>query len=132
MDRGRLIVLVLLVALGGAIGAVARFGVSGLVESWTTASFPWGTLVVNALGSLALGFFLGVVQTASVQPRMRAFVAVGVLGAFTTFSTFSFETVALIQEGQWGRASLYAMGSLALGLAGIFAGLALASARVGA
>jgi CrcB protein len=124
--------LVLLIALGGAIGAVARFGVAGLVQSWATSSFPWGTLVVNVLGSIALGFFLGVVQTAALQPRLRAFVAVGILGAFTTFSTFSLETVALIQEGQWARAFLYAMGSLALGVTGVFAGLALAAARVSA
>jgi CrcB protein len=116
------------VALGGALGALARYGISGWVYDRLGEAFPWGTFVVNVLGCLLLGLVIRWLQVSSVSPGLRPFLTIGLLGAFTTFSTFSFETVALLQEGQWLRAGLYAGGSVALGLIAMVAGMALATA----
>lgn len=116
------------VALGGALGALARYGLSGWVYDRMGAGFPWGTLVVNVAGCLALGLVIRWLQVAAVAPESRPFLTIGLLGAFTTFSTFSYETVALLQEGQWVRAGLYLGGSVALGIVAMVAGMALASA----
>ena len=121
------------VALGGALGALARYGISGWVYDRMGESFPWGTLVVNLLGCLVLGVAIRWLQVTAVAPGVRPFLTIGLLGAFTTFSTFSYETVALLQEGQWLRAGLYVGGSVALGLIAMMAGMALATtlARAG-
>lgn len=121
------------VALGGALGALARYGISGWVYDRLGENFPWGTLVVNLVGCLALGLVIRWIQVSAVAPEVRPFLTIGVLGAFTTFSTFSYETVALLQEGQWLRAGLYMGGSVVLGLIAMLAGMALATAfaRVG-
>ena len=116
------------VALGGALGALARYGISGWVYDRMGENFPWGTLVVNLVGCLALGLVIRWLQVAAVAPEVRPFLTIGLLGAFTTFSTFSFETVALLQEGQWLRAGLYMGGSVVLGLIAMVAGMALATA----
>ncbi len=114
--------IALWVAIGGAFGALARYGLGGWVQARAGGEFPWGTLVVNAVGSLALGFVLRVSESVVIAPGMRAFVAIGILGAFTTFSTFSYETVALLQDGEWTRAGAYALGSLLIGLAAVLIG----------
>lgn len=116
------------VALGGALGALARYGISGWVYDRMGENFPWGTLVVNLVGCLALGLVIRWLQVAAVAPEVRPFLTIGLLGAFTTFSTFSFETVALLQEGQWLRAGLYMGGSVVLGLIAMVAGMALVTA----
>ena len=116
------------VALGGALGALARYGISGWVYDRMGESFPWGTLVVNLVGCLALGLVIRWLQVSALSPEVRPFLTIGVLGAFTTFSTFSYETVALLQEGQWLRAGLYMGGSVVLGLIAMVAGMALATA----
>ena len=120
--------LLLFIAAGGALGALARYGLAGWVHGWAGASFPWGTLVVNALGSLALGVAIRVLEGTAATAGTRAFVAVGFLGAFTTFSTFSYEAVALLQGGEWLRATTYALGSLLSGVIGVIMGFALAAA----
>ena len=120
--------LILMVAVGGAVGAVARYGLSGWVQGFPTTSFPLGTLVVNVLGSFLLGFVFYLLEALALSAETRSMVTIGFLGSFTTFSTFSFETVALLQEGQWLRAGLYAGGSVALGLIAMVAGMALATA----
>ncbi|MCL7958868.1 MAG: fluoride efflux transporter CrcB [marine benthic group bacterium] len=116
------------VALGGALGALARYGISGWVYDRMGENFPWGTLIVNLVGCLALGMVIRWLQVSAVSPEVRPFLTIGVLGAFTTFSTFSYETVALLQEGQWLRAGLYMGGSVALGLIAMVAGMALVTA----
>ena len=116
------------VALGGALGALARYGISGWVYDRLGENFPWGTLIVNLVGCLALGMVIRWLQVSAVSPEVRPFLTIGVLGAFTTFSTFSYETVALLQEGQWLRAGLYMGGSVALGLIAMVAGMALVTA----
>ena len=118
----------LAVAAAGALGALARYGLSGLVHRWAGPSFPWGTLVVNLLGC----FLLGLLATLSVErwtlsATSRAAVLIGFLGAFTTFSTFSWETLQLLLEGAVARALLNAAGSVLLGLVAAWAGYVLGS-----
>lgn len=117
----------LAVALGGAFGAVARYLVSGWLQDLSRSFFPWGTLGVNVAGSLLLGFALVWLQGAVASTEARALITIGFMGSFTTFSTFSYETVAMLRDGEWWRAGGYVMGSLALGLAAIATGAALAS-----
>lgn len=120
----------LYIAVGGAAGALARYGLGGWVQDRAGFGFPWGTLVVNVLGCLLIGFALRYVEAARMSAEVRAFVGVGVLGAFTTFSTFGYETVALLEEGAWGRAAGYTFGSLLLGVAAVFVGVVLSGSLV--
>jgi len=119
--------LILMVAIGGAVGAVARYGMGGWVQSLVRTSFPMGTLVVNALGSMLLGFLFLLLEGLALSPETRALVTIGFLGAFTTFSTFSYEAIVLFQGGEWMRGGVYVGSSVALGLAGVLAGMALGS-----
>ena len=119
-----------LIAAGGALGALARYG-AGIWVQPDDDLFPWGTLAVNVAGSLALGFGFRVLEAAAASAEIRQGLLIGFLGAFTTFSTFSFEAVALIQAGSWTRAGLYVGASVALGLLGVVGGLALAHLAVG-
>ncbi|HEX7117602.1 MAG TPA: fluoride efflux transporter CrcB [Longimicrobiales bacterium] len=119
--------LLIAIAAGGAFGALARFGLVAWVHGWAGAAFPWGTLAVNATGSLCLGLAARLFEGVAAPAEVRAFVVVGLLGAFTTFSTFSYEAVSLIQGGAWARAAAYAFGSLLVGAAGVAIGLALAA-----
>lgn len=112
----------LLVALGGALGSVARYGVGFAAARWVGLGFPWGTLVVNVLGGVAMG-----ILTARVGPAnetLRLLFGVGLLGGFTTFSTFSIETVRLI-EHRPDLAFLYVAASLVLSIGGCWLGLTL-------
>lgn len=116
------------VALGGALGAVARYWISGWVGDAARPSlFPWGTLVVNVVGAFILGAFLGATAVGrfAVSPSVRAFVAIGVLGGLTTFSTFAYETVEPLQAGDYRRALLNVALMLALGLGACLLGLEL-------
>lgn len=111
----------------GALGTLARYGLQGLVQVRTGSSFPAGTLVVNLLGCFLLG---GVAEYAlthlSVPPEWRIGITVGFFGAFTTFSTFAYEAVRLMQDGEWARAGTYVLASVAGGLVAIVAGMRLA------
>lgn len=118
----------LLVGLGGAIGSMLRWSLSGLVQRASGSAFPWGTFTVNAVGSLAVGAFAALaLERALVPPAARVFVAAGLFGGFTTFSAFSYETLALLRDGQWGAAAGYALGSTAVGIGAAFAGWAAAA-----
>jgi CrcB protein len=115
-----------LVALGGAIGSMLRWGLTGVVQRWTGSAFPWGTFVVNAAGSLAIGLIAALaLERALVSPAVRLFSIVGVLGGFTTFSAFSYETLALLRDGQWLAATGYALGSVTVGVIAALVGYAL-------
>ena len=116
-----------LVALGGAAGAVARYWLSGAVYRITGPGFPWGTMAVNLLGCFAIGIVVVALESTLQSSAIRAAVAIGFLGAFTTFSTYSYEALALIQDGEWARAGAYVGGSVALGLLAVAAGFAAAS-----
>jgi fluoride exporter len=112
------------IAAGGAAGAVARYGLGRWVHAQTGFAFPWGTFVVNVTGSLLIGFALRYFQYTQLTPELRALVTVGLLGGFTTFSTFSYETVVLIEQGAWARATLYSAGGLLAGVGAVYAGIA--------
>ncbi len=112
--------------LGGSLGALARYLIAGAVQSASGSLFPWGTLAVNALGSFLLGYFYEAALRAAIPTEVRVFFAVGVLGSFTTFSTFGYETLGLVREGAWGTALLYAFGSFAAGISSVWLGVWLA------
>ena len=90
----------LLIALGGAIGSVSRYGLGGLVYRFFGSVFPWGTLAVNLIGSLIIGFLWAAFERAAVGPNMRMFVFIGILGGFTTFSSYTLETFNLLHAGE--------------------------------
>ncbi|HEY7472390.1 MAG TPA: fluoride efflux transporter CrcB [Gemmatimonadota bacterium] len=117
---------ILAIAAGGAIGAVLRYVLSGWVQELGGARFPWGTLAVNALGSLALGLIMaGLVEHSATGSVTRTFWTIGVLGAFTTFSTFSYETLALLTVGDWWGGVANVAANLGLGLGAALLGLRL-------
>ena len=118
----------LFIAAGGAFGAVSRYGVSTWVQSAMGGAFPWGTMTVNLVGSLLLGFGLVWMHASVTSEEVRQLVTVGFLGSFTTFSTFSHETVALWRDGDIWRAGGYTAASVALGLLAVIAGAAVARA----
>jgi len=115
------------IALGGLLGTVARYGLQGWVQERAGSAFPTGTVVVNILGSLVLGFAMRYTTGSTiVSPEMRAAITIGFCGAFTTMSTFAFESQALLVDGDYWRAFLY-MGATLIGcLAFTFAGIWLA------
>lgn len=117
-----------MVAVGGGIGAAARYGVGRLMRSTAPALFPWHTFVINLTGAFAIGLLLAVAARHGWPGWWRPLLAVGVLGGYTTFSTFSLETVELAMRGRYDVAALYAFGSLALGLAGCWLGIVLGRA----
>ena len=103
----------LMVGTGGAIGAIGRYLLSTWVYSLTGRAFPWGTLAVNLLGSLLMGFLsVWLLERMTVSTEMRALLMVGFLGAFTTFSTFSIETLLLLEQGAVARAGVNIVASV--------------------
>ena len=119
---------VLLVGIGGFLGSVLRYGVGGWISrlkaGWT---FPLETLVINVAGCLIIGFLAGLSESRGVfSGATRAFLFIGCLGGFTTFSTFGYETFQLVREGQWPAAVASTGLQVALGLAGVWGGDALA------
>lgn len=127
--RRRMVLNILAVALGAAIGANARYGLSlWAAQRWGTA-FPYGTLLINVAGSFAIGLLLTLITgRLAVSEPTRLLLVTGLLGGFTTFSSFSFEAYTLITTGSWLAAGLYLAGSVALGLAGVVVGAGAARA----
>jgi len=114
-----------LIAVGGALGALFRYGVEGLVDS-RLGPTVLGTFVVNVSGALALGVFLGITEGRWIAPPLaRPAIAIGFLGAYTTFSSLAFETIDLAESGSLLAAFVNMAGSAAAGLAAVYAGLAI-------
>ncbi len=115
------------IAIGGAAGSVLRYGVSQGIHALVGRGFPWGTLVVNSLGSLLIGFlFVYLVERSAVSEVLRAALFIGLLGGFTTFSTFSLETLVLIEEASYLKAVINIFISVVLCLGGAWLGMTLA------
>lgn len=117
-----------MLVLGGIVGTVGRYALAGAVYRWTGASFPYGTLVVNATGALVIGFLATLADKKFLlTPEARMFWMIGLLGAFTTFSTLIYESWKLIQDGEMLLAGVNLLGSVALGLAAFWVGALAAS-----
>jgi len=119
----------ILIALGGALGSVARFWFSGWIARHFGETFPWGTLLVNVSGSFAIGLFATVTGLDGawlVSPSARQFFMIGICGGYTTFSSFSLQTLTLARDGQWLFAGANAVFSLVLCLAAVWLGHLLA------
>ena len=113
------------VTVGGAVGTAARFWISGLVAHRFGETFPYGTLTVNVTGSLAVGIFAALADPDGrwlMSPSLRQFFMIGVCGGYTTFSSFSLQTLALVHDGEWLRAAANAVASFALCLFAVWLG----------
>ena len=111
-----------IIGLGGALGAVSRYLLSGWVHTILGAAFPWGTLFVNVLGSFIMGFLWGSFDLFVVSQNVRSFLLVGFLGSLTTFSTFSFENFQMIRAEEYHLALLNSAVSVIVGIAMVYAG----------
>jgi CrcB protein len=117
--------LIWYVALGGAAGSALRYVIASWIQARSGGPFPVGTLIVNVSGSILLGFVLRyALEAPAISPEVRALLTTGVIGGYTTFSTFTYETAALVEEGDWRRAALYVGLSVVISLAGTFLGFA--------
>lgn len=117
----------LLIAVGGAFGSIARYWVGSAIAGRIGIKFPYGTLLVNISACLIIGFtmtYLG--KRADLSPAWRFLVPIGFIGAYSTFSTYEWETLSTLRSGAFALAALYAVGSLILGLAAVWGGAALA------
>ena len=116
--------VVLMVALGGALGSLIRYFVAGAVQPAWWPGFPFGIFLVNITGGLVMGLITGLAALKlNLTPEMRAFLTTGILGGYTTFSTFSLDSVLLIERGNYGSAAVYIVGSTLLSILALFAGL---------
>jgi CrcB protein len=116
--------MIFAVAMGGAIGSLARHFVSGFVMRLLGLAFPFGTLAVNIAGSLAMGFLVEALALKfNLSPALRGFLTVGLLGGFTTFSAFSLEVALLIERNTYALAAVYVVASVALSVGALFLGL---------
>lgn len=109
-------------ALGGVIGTLARYACTAGMQSWLGYTFPYGTLTVNMIGSLLIGMVLGATEHFAMAPQWRLFLFVGLFGSFTTFSSFTLETMNLIRAGDLKAAFIYVLASNVLGLIMVFGG----------
>jgi CrcB protein len=121
----------ILVFVGAGLGGVVRYVVTVGIGRWLGAGFPWSTAIINVSGSIAMGFLVGWLAFkagAEWTQSLRLLVATGVLGGYTTFSTFSLESILLLERGEIGAAAGYVGGSVLLGIVGLWGGLSLARA----
>lgn len=116
------------IALGGAFGSVLRYTLGGAVQRFSARGFPIGTMTVNILGCLIIGILMQRLLNTQTHPAARAFLVVGFCGGFTTFSTFSSETLGLMLGGQIGRATIYVLLSVSLCLLATWSGMTVARA----
>ena len=118
--------MVVAIGVAGALGALARYGLEGFVSRRTSGAFPWGTFVVNVSGAFALGLVITVaLERWALAAWFRSALTIGFLGAYTTFSTLSFETYRLAEDRALGLAAANMLGSCAAGLAAVYLGIVL-------
>lgn len=110
------------IGAGGAVGAVMRYWLSGIIQRVFNGGFPWGTLSVNLIGSLIIGFLWGMFESVIISQNMKIMIFIGLLGSFTTFSTFSLESFHLIRDGEYNLVLMNIMTSFLLGIVLVFAG----------
>jgi len=116
--------ILLVIAIGGGLGSLARHYLSTMVYHVTGGTFPWGILTVNIVGGFAMGLIVELsALKLNLTPELRAFLTTGILGGFTTFSAFSLDSALLIERGDWVGAGSYMMGSVVLSVGALFAGL---------
>jgi CrcB protein len=119
------------VAIGSALGGVARFLLSTAIQQKAGTVVPIGTLLVNISGSLLLGFLMSyALSTTAISPEVRGLLTAGFCGGFTTFSTFTYETMLLVEEGELGRAAVYVLVSVIVSLIGVYLGITAARGLV--
>jgi fluoride exporter len=112
------------IAVAGALGALARYGLDGVMSRRLPTSFPWGTYIVNISGALVLGFVLTLMtERLTTEPWLRSALAIGFLGAYTTFSTLQYETYRLLEDGALGLAAANVLGSAVAGLVAVYLGV---------
>jgi fluoride exporter len=132
-DGGPTVERFILICLGGAIGTGLRYVTSGLAARWLGADFPYGTLIVNIVGSFLIGLIQQVGTTSLLMPdTTRLFLTVGIMGGLTTYSSFSYETIRLAQMGAWGQAWINVLVTTAVCLGVCFLGIAAGRWVVGA
>ncbi len=118
-----MILKLLIVGTGGFIGAIARYGLSGLVHRYFEGSFPYGTLFVNVIGCFVIGVLMSLVEEGHIfRPEWRLFLMIGLLGSFTTFSTLGFETLELLRDNEFRAASLKLAANVILGVGAVALG----------
>lgn len=120
----------LFIALGGSIGALARFGIAKYVNQISGGVFPWGTMTVNFIGLFVIGFLYELFEKTLVPSEIRLFLTVGFLGALTTFSTYGMETITLFRNGQYGAAVVNIVLSNVVGIALVVAGIFVARVMI--
>jgi len=118
------------IAVGGALGSLARFGLSTMIQQASGGTFPRGTLVVNLTGSFVIGALMEAFDAAMIPPEWRSFLTIGFLGAYTTFSTYTFETVQMLRDGEFGLAALNLVAANGAGLGAVVLGMYLARAAM--
>ncbi len=113
----------MLVILGGGLGAALRYWLSGVIPRFAGTDFPYGIFAVNIIGCFLIGFFMSAFEERFlITPALRIFLTIGILGGFTTFSSFSYETISLLRDAEIFKASLYVIGSVSLCLFGTYVG----------
>ena len=113
--------------LAGGLGTLSRYGLASLIQRWAGGQFPFGTFVVNVTGCLLFGVIAGLAaQREAISDETRLLFLVGFMGSFTTFSTFAYETAAMIESSQWGPAVINLLAHNAIGLAALFLGISIA------
>ena len=123
---------VLFIAVAGALGTLSRYALGGLIQRLTGTTFSWGTLVINILGCLIIGYIMQVALTADIIPaNLRVIITIGFIGAFTTFSTFSYETLKLFEDGAFLSAVVNIIFNVGFGLAATFFGMFLGRLTLG-
>ena len=118
----------LAIAIASAAGGLSRYGLGRLIAEANTSAFPWETFAINASGSLVIGFLFALFERSAVSPVLRAALLVGFLGSYTTFSTLSLESFRLLEDGAYGLAIANMLGSIAIGLLSVYAGVVLGRA----